>query len=283
MRFDLHMHTHYSDGRHSPTEVLELCQKVGLEVIAITDHECVDGIPEAQEAGKELGIKVIPGIELAADCQGKEQHFLGFNIDYWSQELEKFLKKWEKTKIRQIKAMMGKLGKMGFAVGFQDVLAQARGSLGRSHLGYAVFAREDNKEILEEFGIKNMDDFFEKFMKKTAYVDRKRPQADEAIKLIKKIGGKAIWAHPCWNDQDLEYIAEKTVIFQGFGLDGIEVSYSPAFMTRGRARGLHKIARSLGFLETGGSDFHSLAMVKFNKVGDFKTFGLKLNLPSEVN
>ncbi len=88
MKFDLHLHSYFSDGRYSPKIVVEECKKLGLEVMSLTDHENVDGVPEAMRAGEELGIKVIPGIELAACYHGEEYHMLGYFIDYQNPKLK---------------------------------------------------------------------------------------------------------------------------------------------------------------------------------------------------
>lgn len=282
MEFDFHLHSYYSDGRLSPKNLVWECKKVGLKIIALTDHEHVGGILEAVEAGKGLGIKVIPGIELSADHEGREQHLLGLAIDCQSSELEEFLREWAKTKLQQITAMIKKLQEAGFKVELKDALEQARGSITRAHLGYAVWGNPENLEILKDFEIKTISDFFERFLKKEAYVKRKIPSVKEAIALIKKTGGRAIWAHPFWNEQNYQYIEEKAAIFQKFGLDGIEVCYNSFFMDKAKALLLHQIAQDLSMFETGGSDFHSLLMDKFNKVADFKAFGLELNLPPEA-
>lgn len=281
MRFDFHLHSYYSDGLLSPAELTQKCQEAKLDIIALTDHENTNGFREALEAGNKFGIKVIPGIEFSVDYEEKEQHLLGLFIDHASPELKEFTRKGAESKRRQIAAIIEKLQKIGFAIEFEEVLKRVKGSLNRSHIGYAVLEKKENSEILAHFGVNNMSDFFEIFLKKKAYVERKRPSVKEVIELIKRLKGRAIWAHPCWK-QDIEEIRQMAPIFQKFGLDGLEVCYNTKFMDKERALALHAIAMKFSLLETGGSDFHSFSMDKFNKLADFETFGLDLNLPPEV-
>lgn len=286
MRADLHTHSYYSDGRISPTELVREAPKAGLDVIALTDHENIGGIPEAVEAGKEFGlkVKVIPGIEFSVtDHEGKEQHLLGLFIDYKSQELKAFLAIWAKTKVQQIQAMLKNLKEKGFKIEFEDVAAQSRGSLNRSHIGYAIFERKENSALLDTLDVKIMRDFFVKILSEdvagSAYVPRQRPPIKEVIGLIEEIGGTSVWAHPFWKKQDISEIQEKCLVFQRLGLEAIEVCYNSLYSSRESVLSLHQIAQKLGLYETTGSDFHSFGMHRFNKLGDLETFGLELRLP----
>lgn len=287
MKIDLHLHSHYSDGRLAPTAVVQEASKLGLEIISLTDHENVGGMPEAIEIGEKLGIKVIPGIEFAVtDHEGKEQHLLGLSIDYRSQELKDFLEIWEKTKVRQILTIVKNLQEKGFKIEFEEVAVQTKGSLGRAHIAYAIFENRENAAILCKFGVQTPTEFFHKFLNEdspeTVYAERERPQIKEVIRLTKEIHGIAVWAHPFWKKQEIDLIKQKCRIFQELGLGGIEVCYSRIFSSREKALALHQIAQNLGLYETAGSDFHSFSMPMLNKLADFETFGLELRLPPEL-
>ena len=123
MKFDLHLHSHYSDGSFSPAEVIQKCKARGVEIVSLTDHENTGGILEAKEVGDKLGIRVIPGIELASDFQGGEHHILGYFIDPDDQKLKEFLKRWKESKVIQIKEIIGNLQKFGFDVSLDKVIS----------------------------------------------------------------------------------------------------------------------------------------------------------------
>ena len=196
--FDLHLHSYFSDGRLSPEDLIRECKREGMKVVALTDHECIKGIPWAMSEGKRLRVKVIPGIEFSADLDGGEQHFLGLSIDYKAVELAEFIHDWEITKKQQIVQMVDGLRGLGFKINLNEVMIQSCGALNRAHIAYAVLGRPENVAVLEKSGVKTSSDFFLKFLKESSpvYVKRKMPQALEVVKLIKLLGGKAVWAHP---------------------------------------------------------------------------------------
>ena len=285
MKLDLHLHSCYSDGRLQPADLVRECKKIGLEMIALTDHETVEGLPEAIEEGGKVGVKVIPGIEFSvSDYEGKEQHILGYFIDYKSDLLREFLEFWEKTKIQQIKGMLDKLHGLGFEIEFKEVALQSKGHINRPHIAYAVFASENpkNSAVLKQFGVETPGSFFGKFLREdspiSVYISRERPQAKEVIGLIKQLNGIAVWTHPLWMQGTPAKILEKARIFQQFGLEGIEVCYSRHFHSEEKALSLREIAQELGLYETAGSDFHAFDMNIYNKIADFDTFGLELKL-----
>ena len=286
-RLDLHLHSWFSDGRLSPEELIRECKKAGMEVVALTDHEHVGGVPAATAEGKRIGVRVIPGIEISTDYEGMEHHVLGLGINWQSPKLQEFLKPWAETKKEQIVAMIGVMTGEGFVLSLDDVLAQGKGALNRAHIAYAVLARqEENKAAMEKFGLKGSkdlsSDIFKIFLKEGAfgYRDRKRPMIEEAINLIQWLDGIAVWAHPTWKDK-MGRIREKAAIFQKeFGLDGLEVGYSLDYQTAEQALALYQIAQDFSLLKTAGSDFHSLTMPFLNKIANFELPpSVELNLP----
>ncbi len=284
--FDFHLHSCFSDGRLSPTDLIRECQKAGVKTVALTDHEHIGGVSEAIAEGKQIGIRVIPGIEFSTDYDGIEHHVLGLGIDWQSPKLQDFLAPWAETKKEQIIAMIESMSGEGFVLSLDDVLNQGKGALNRAHIAYAVLARrEENKAALERFEIKGSkdlsSDIFKMFLKEGAfsYRDRNRPMIEEVINQIQWLDGVAIWAHPTWKDS-LDEIREKAALFKKqFGLDGIEVGYSLDYQTGEQALALHRIAQDLSLVESAGSDFHSFKMPFLNKIANFEIFGLKLNLP----
>jgi len=140
MGADLHLHTTASDGRLTPTELVQRAAKAGLKVIAITDHDTVDGIPEALAAAKAFpSLTVIPGVELSTDVTGGEVHVLGYFIDYHSQLLREKLALMRDSRETRARKMVEKLGKMGMPLRWERVLELAgEGSIGRPHIAQAM-------------------------------------------------------------------------------------------------------------------------------------------------
>ena len=279
MKSDLHLHSNYSDGSFSPTEVMQRCKDCGVEVVSLTDHENVGGITEAEEAGDKLGIRVIPGIELSSDFQGGEHHILGYFIDPNDQKLKEFLETWKASKIAQIKEIIGNLQKFGFEVSSEKVINSAKGSLDRYHIVKAIFPdHEKSTEAKEE-----QSRFFRKFLMEKfhggeglAFVEREKPDIQSVINVIHDVGGMAFWAHPFWKIRDESVIRGLAKIFDKVGIDGIEVLYP--YHNKEQADLLHKIARDFSLYESAGSDFHRKDD-SVRQIAGFHDFGIEINFP----
>ena len=279
MKSDLQLHSNYSDGSFSPTEVMQRCKDCGVEVVSLTDHENVGGITEAEEARDKLGIRVIPGIELSSDFQGGEHHILGYFIDPNDQKLKEFLETWKASKIDQIKEIIGNLQKFGFEVSSEKVINSAKGSLDRYHIVKAIFPdHEKSTEAKEE-----QSRFFRKFLMEKfhggeglAFVEREKPDIQSVINVIHDVGGMAFWAHPFWKIRDESVIRGLAKIFDKVGIDGIEVLYP--YHNKEQADLLHKIARDFSLYESAGSDFHRKDD-SVRQIAGFHDFGIEINFP----
>lgn len=256
---DLQVHSTASDGRHSPSEVVAMAKEMGVQVISLTDHDTVAGLPEALAAGQELGVKVIPGSEISAEEHGI--HVLGYGVDYKNAELLAVLEEARKNRIEGAKKMVENLQKDGWVVDWEDVLKEvARATvIARPHIARAVLHRPENKEKLD--GITLAGDFIEAHLIDTSpnYVKRSHIDAAAAIKLINNAGGVAIWSHPPLPDfQDGEERHEELEKFLrqlvGWGMEGLEVFNSAH--TEDDAEFLLGLAIKYNLLQTAGSDFH---------------------------
>lgn len=279
MKLDLHMHSHYSDGRLPPADLLQKCKEKGLEVISLTDHENVGGIPEAKQAGEKLGVRVIPGIEFAVGFQEREHHILGYFINYDSLKLKEFLNIWRKSKITQIKKIVENLQRFGFKVSFEEVMAGVRGSPDRYHIALALFPNFE-KSVEEK---EKQKAFFKKLLLEKsvggeglAFVDREKPDVQSVINLIHDSGGMAFWAHPFWKVKEASVIKELASTFRKMGLDGVETLYS--HHSQEQVLSLHQIAQSLSMYESAGSDFHR-EDGSARQIGNFQAFGIEINFP----
>jgi predicted metal-dependent phosphoesterase TrpH len=244
-RVDLHIHTHASDGQLSPAAVVRAAVAGKLDVIAITDHDTGSGVSEALEAARGLPVRVIPGIELSTHHAGAEIHVLGYFVDPESPALRRHQSGAIGRRADRMRQMVGKLQEMGIAVEFEDVVAAAgpEGSaLGRPHLARTLQAKGHTRSVGEAF---------EKYLKDggSAFVASEFPGVREGIDLVHEAGGVAVWAHP-----PLEIFDREIRAFAGWGLDGVEC-YRPN--TPPVEQHLFEtVARGLGLLTTGGSDWH---------------------------
>lgn len=244
---DLHIHTNYSDGGFTPTEVVNYARKIGLSAIAITDHDIVDGIEEALFIGEKCSIEVVPGVELSAkgiDTFQEEMHILGYYIDWKNKGFQEKLYSFRQARKERAYKILEKLHSLGVRIKEEDVFKSVKkGSLGRLH-----FARV----LLKEKYVKNTTEAFKKYLgyKKPAYVPKLNWRPEEAIKCILEVGGIPILAHPLCENVNKESL-EKLI---KFGLVGIEIYHSKHkdvdFNT------LQKSFSKYGLLFTGGTDCH---------------------------
>jgi 3',5'-nucleoside bisphosphate phosphatase len=136
---DLHMHSFCSDGLRTPTQAVEEACEAGLQAISLTDHDTVEGIPEATEAGKRLGMEVVPGTELSAHVREREVHILAYCIDCNDDQFGTNLEKAFESRHQRGVGIVEKLNGLGLGVSLEDVLEQAKGSpLGRPHIAAAL-------------------------------------------------------------------------------------------------------------------------------------------------
>ncbi|MDE5412820.1 PHP domain-containing protein [Alkalihalobacterium chitinilyticum] len=248
---DLHMHSTASDGGYRPEALLKKCKEVGLEYIALTDHDTTAGVKEAVETGKQLGITVIPGIEFSTKYNGKSVHILGYGLDYDNEELCEMLKGQQEMRRKRLDVIIRKLKDVGLIVTAEDVLEFVDGgSIGRPHVAKALIKRGYVKDVAEAF-----DRFLAEG--RPCYVPKEKEMTpEEALNWIKRMNGVSILAHPVYYDLD-DWIE---TLVADYGLDGVEV-YHRDHSPEDRNRYEHLIQQieekyKLSLLRTGGSDFH---------------------------
>ncbi len=251
---DLHVHTYFSDGTFSPEEVVSHALSIGLSAIAITDHDCVDGIKRAQEAAKGTGLEVIAGAELSADKDGREVHVLGYFNEKLTPEFEGQLISWRKKRIERAKEIIAKLNHLGLPLTFEQVRAVAeRGMTGEKSI-HKLVGRLHIAIALAEAGlVAEKEEAFRKYIGdgKKAYVAKAVLTPEQAIDAIHNSSGVAVLAHPGIMQMD-EWISE----WVPQGLDGLEcyhTNQSPAVSEH-----YCQMARRYDLLITGGSDCHGL-------------------------
>lgn len=244
---DLHLHTLASDGRLSPTELIQLVANQGLETISITDHDSTEGLAEAYEAAKEFPyMRIIPGIEMSADIPGDEVHVLGYFLDYHDVEFQGMLTELRRGRVGRAQVMVEKLIALGKPVEWERVLHFAGdGTVGRPHIALAMVEAGYFKEPKEAFEEYLGNDGL-------AYYDRPKPNPTESVAMIRKVGGVPVLAHPTFmNDMEAGIASLKKE-----GLVGMEVYY--AQYDDDTVRHLARLAREYDLIPCGGSDYHGL-------------------------
>jgi len=248
MRIDLHLHSTASDGTLTPSELVQAAVAARLDVIALTDHDTVAGVPAALDAAAGLPIEVIPGIEVSSTLDGREIHILGYRVDTGSDELLTHTDRARTLRQGRILGMIDRLAEQDIEVPFEIVLELAgpeRETLGRPHLARA----------LVELGFaESVPDAFDRWIgdHHPAFLPTQLLEPEEAVGLIARAGGVAVWAHPPTDLLDglLPRLCQA-------GLKGLEV-YRPRVQGERLLR-LERIARSAGLIRTGGSDWHGPA------------------------
>ncbi|MCQ2397632.1 MAG: PHP domain-containing protein [Lentisphaeria bacterium] len=251
---DLHCHSRASDGSCTPSEIVALAVKCGLHAIALTDHDTMDGLAEFRRAGEGASVECVPGIELASRKQGEYNgyHIVGLYLrESVSDEMSELLASCIRWRQERNLGILERLNEKGFPVTLSEVQQVAGGDvIGRPHIALALVRRGI---------VSSVAGAFERFLGsgKAAYMHRQEPSPEAAISAIHSMGGVAIWAHPFTKgNRTVRQIHQLAVDLKAIGLDGIEVHYS--MHTARQVQNAAEIAREVGLLPSGGSDFHGL-------------------------
>lgn len=244
LRADLHVHSSASDGTLSPHAIVRLAARAGLTHLAITDHDSVSGLDEALDACVALGVKLIPGVELSATTErGDDVHILGYFIDPTSPLLLDRLTRFRLARSHRAERMVRSLADAGIPVTIDEVLRFAQdAAIGRAHVARAIVASGHAVSV---------KDAFERFIGRDAphYIAKESPRPEEAISYIIEAGGIPVIAHPGVGGHS--YLIER-LIRQGLaGIEAFHADHAPEERLHYAA-----LARELGLLVTGGSDFH---------------------------
>ncbi len=255
-KVDLHIHSNASDGRLSPVDIILQAAERGLSVIAITDHDSVDGIASAMVAAKAFPrLRIIPGIELSTDVPQGEIHVLGYFIDYTDHEFQIILEGLRNSRLKRAQGMVAKLKNLGVHLDWERVQEIAGiGSIGRPHIAQAM---------LEKGYISSIKEAFDKYISRNgpAYVEREKMTAVEAVALILKFNGLPVLAHPFTASNPETMIIE----LKAAGLIGIETYYND--YTTDEIDELISFADRYGLIAIGGSDYHGLETANETMIG----------------
>jgi predicted metal-dependent phosphoesterase TrpH len=246
-KVDLHIHTTASDGRFSPQEIVSQAAELGVNTIAICDHDTIDGVlPAMQAAAAYPQLTVIPGVEISTHAPSSEVHILGYFIDVNDSKLKNALVDSRHSRLWRAKSIIAKLKELNINIDWQQVEAIAGDStIGRPHIAQAM---------LEMGYIKTFKEAFDRYigLSGPAYVERHKISPPKAVALVKEAAGIAVLAHPFTADDPQALIIELKAI----GLAGIEVYYND--YTADKRNELIRIADKHDLIATGGSDYHGI-------------------------
>lgn len=246
--YDLHTHTVASDGTFTSIELLDKAKKNLVKGIAITDHDTVDGLEQAEIYAKKIGLELIPGIELSCYKGDYEIHILGYFVNYKDENFLKELKKLDNLRTERNLKIIEKLLKYNIKINMAELKKEATGSIiSKAHIanlmvkkGIVYTRGEAFSQYLGQHGV--------------AYVKKAGSRPEDAIKMLKENGAVVVLAHPkliSTNDRIVEEIIKD---LKKSGLDGIEAEYSS--FTQEDVIKYRKIALDYDLVVTGGSDFH---------------------------
>jgi predicted metal-dependent phosphoesterase TrpH len=246
---DLHVHSNASDGSYAPAEVVRQAKAGGLAAMALTDHDTVDGLPEAVAAGETYGVEVIPGVEISAQFPGGTMHIVGLFVDYHNGRLDERLAVLKQARLDRNPQIIKKLNDLGIHITMARVEEiSGGGQVGRPHIARA---------LMEAGYVGSLQEAFDKYLgyQRPGYVSKFRFPPETALAMIKEAKGIPILAHPFTLNLGSAFALKNLIIeLKEQGLAGLEVYYSEH--TPEQEALYLKLARELDLLVTGGSDYH---------------------------
>lgn len=256
---ELQSHSTVSDGELPPAGVVEAAASAGVTVLALTDHDAIDGVPEAAEEAARRGISLVPAVELSSTHEDADDlHVCGYGIDL--DAIRPACERAQRERTERAAEICARLRDHGVVVTLEEAIAEAGDAraVGRPHIAAAAGAR-------------NMDAFFVEYLVPgaKAFVPRRWPSTGEAVEIVHAAGGAAVLAHPFWDFDDAARVAR---LVESAPFDGIECFY-PSH-TRQQAAFCVDLCRRRGLVMTASSDFHGPSHKRFSGFGAYNTFGL---------
>ena len=247
---DLHTHSTASDGSLSPEELVTLAGKKGLVAMALTDHDTLEGLPEARAAGARCGVDVVAGVELSVADGEKSIHLVGLFLPDNPGPLAERLDWLRQRRHNRNRLILEKLRTLGVNLDYEAVTELAQGAVGRPHIAQALLARGVVSSFKEAF-----TRFLGAYGK--AYVPKDKLTLTHAIGLLHAEGGLAVLAHPYLLGLSGPALTETVTRYRDVGLDAIEAFYTEH--SQYQTLEYLALARKLGLAVSGGSDFHGAA------------------------
>jgi predicted metal-dependent phosphoesterase TrpH len=251
---DLHSHTTASDGALAPRDLVRLAARHGVRVLAVTDHDSTEGLPEAIDEAARHGIEIVPGLEINTDVPGAEIHVLGYCVDWQAEWFQAFLREQRAERTARVHRIVEQLTGLGMPLAAEEVFAVCKeGSPGRPHVAQAMVNRGYVKSVREAF---------DRWLRADgpANVPRRRLTPAEAVAVIRRARGVPVLAHPGLANRD-----EMIPGLVAAGLAGIETDYPEHSV--GQITGYRRMCQRLRLVATGGSDYHGSHTGRASTVG----------------
>lgn len=250
-RCDLHTHSQASDGMQPPAENVKLAKQRGLSAVALTDHDTVAGVAEAQRAGREYGIDVVAGVEISTRAGGKDIHVLGYYVNIENEKFLERLRELREAREERNHLIIAKLQELGLEISWQEVID----GLGRPLEPDESIGRPHMADVLVRKGYAaDMRDAFNRYLAEgqPGYVSVPRVAPEDACQWIKDAGGAAVIAHPGLYGDD-ELVRRILVEAQPDGIEVVHSDHGPE-----EERRYAELAQEFGLIQTGGSDYHGV-------------------------
>ena len=261
---DLQSHSVVSDGQLEPAGVVRAAAEAGITVMALTDHDGVAGVAEANATAAEVGIQNVPAVEMSCVHKYSEDlHVCGYWVDVVA--IQPACDRAQQERVDRAKEIISRLNQHGVDVTFEGAVekAGAADAIGRPHIAKAAGAGPDLGPFFEEYLVPGAK----------AFVSRSWPSAEEAVNLIHEAGGVAVVAHPYWDVQDPEQVRDLVgSLVSDVSLDGIETFYPPH--TAEQTKHCLELCEEFGLVPTASSDFHGPTHKTFSRWGAYDTYGL---------
>lgn len=250
-RCDLHTHSQASDGMQPPAENVKLAKQRGLSAVALTDHDTVAGVAEAQRAGREYGIDVVAGVEISTRAGGKDIHVLGYYVNTEDEQFLERLRVLREAREERNHLIIAKLQELGLEISWQEVID----GLGRQLEPDESIGRPHMADVLVRKGYAaDMRDAFNRYLAEgqPGFVSVPRVAPEDACQWIKDAGGAAVIAHPGLYGDD-ELVRRILVDSHPDGIEVVHSDHGPEEEHR-----YAELAREFGLIQTGGSDYHGV-------------------------
>jgi 3',5'-nucleoside bisphosphate phosphatase len=257
---ELQSHSTVSDGQLAPAEVVAKAWEAGVTTLALTDHDAIAGVAEAEGAAQRLGVELVPAIEMSCVHEYAEDlHICGYWVDLG--KIAGACEKAQHERVTRAGEIVERLRGEGFDLHLEDAVREAGDalSIGRPHIARAAGAEGDLGPFFEEYLVPGAK----------AFVPRRWPTAEQAIELIRDAGGVAVIAHPYW---DIDAADEVDDLIRSLGADGVETFYP----THSKEQTAHllELCAELSLVPTASSDYHGPTHKTFSKFGAYETYGL---------
>lgn len=247
---DLHIHSTYSDGLLTPSELVAMAQRCNVTTLAITDHDSVEGIREGMEAAQQAGIDMIAGVELSVRYESfSDVHLLGYGFDYNDAAFGSFLERIREERLRRGERILDKINGVLIFQGREPLAmpnsSGSSGAFGRPHLA---------RMLMEEGYVTSMEEAFTRYLV-PCNVPKFRWEMNDALEEINRLGGVAVLAHPTEYSHNQQELRRLVTSLADLGIEGVEVYNSQA--DPGEVSLLMRLAEQRSLLVTAGSDFHT--------------------------